>query len=65
MDARGYYVFVAGGGLRVGGEAALLFYRKEKTAAINWDARDLETRFPPEAVFRGGNWVRRGDLRVR
>lgn len=65
VDARGYYVVVVGGGLRVGGEAALLFYRKEKTAVTNWDAPDLETRFPPEAVFRGGNWVRRGDLPVR
>jgi hypothetical protein len=65
VDARGYYVFVMGGDLRVGGEAALLFYRKEKAAGINWDAPDLETRFPPEAVFRGGNWVRRGGLPVR
>ncbi len=64
VDARGYYV-VMGGDLRVGGEAALLFYRKEKAAGINWNAPDFETRFPPEAVFRGGNWVRRGDLLVR
>jgi hypothetical protein len=65
VDARGYYVVVMGGDLRTGGEAALLFYRKEKAAGVNWDAPDLETRFPPEAVFRGGNWVRRGDLPVR
>jgi hypothetical protein len=63
-DARGYYV-VVGGDLRVGGEAVLLFYRKEKAAGVNWDAPDLETRFPPEAVFRGGTWVRRGYLPVR
>lgn len=25
----------------------------------------LETRFPPDAVFRGGTWVRRGELPVR
>jgi hypothetical protein len=65
VDARDYYVVVMGGELRVGGEATLLFYRKEKAAGINWDAPDLETRFPPEAVFRGGSWVRRGDLPVR
>ena len=65
VDARGYYVVVAGGELRVGAEAALLFYRKDKAAAINWDAPDLEARFPPEAVFRGGKWTRRGDLPVR
>lgn len=65
VDARGYYVVVMGGDLSVGAEAALLFYRKEKSAGINWDAPDIETRFPPEAVFRGGNWVRRGELPVR
>ncbi|HEX8352297.1 MAG TPA: M14 family zinc carboxypeptidase [Pyrinomonadaceae bacterium] len=65
VDARDYYVVVAGGDLRVGVEAALLFYRKEKAAGINWDAPDLETRFPPEAVFRGGTWARRGSLPVR
>jgi Zinc carboxypeptidase len=65
VDARGFYVVVMGGELRVGGEATLLFYRKEKAAAINWDTPDLETRFPPEAVFRGGSWVRHGDLPVR
>ena len=65
VDARGYYVVVPGGELRVGAEAALLFYRKEQAAGVNWDAPDLETRFPPEAVFRGGSWVRRGTLPVR
>ncbi|HEX8557501.1 MAG TPA: M14 family zinc carboxypeptidase [Pyrinomonadaceae bacterium] len=65
VDARGYYVVVAGGELRVGGEAALLFYRKERAAGIDWAAPDLEARFPPEAVFRGGSWARRGGLTVR
>jgi hypothetical protein len=65
VDARGYYVVVIGGELRVGAEATLLFYRKERVSGINWDATDLETRFSPDAVFRGGNWVRRGDLSIR
>ena len=64
-DARGYYVVAIGGDLRVGGEAALLFYRKEKAAGINWDAPDIETRHSPDAVFRGGIWERRGNLPVR
>lgn len=64
VDARGYYV-ITGADLRLGGEAVLLFYRKERAQGINWDAPDLETRFPPDAVFRGGIWVRRGDLPVR
>ncbi|MCA1621165.1 MAG: peptidase M14 [Acidobacteria bacterium] len=65
VDARGYYVVVPGGELRVGGEAALLFYRKEKASGVNWGDPELETRFPPEALFRGGRWVRRGALPVR
>ena len=65
VDARGYYVITTGGDLRVGGEAVLLFYRKERARGINWDAPDLETRFSPDAVFRGGVWVRRGDLPTR
>lgn len=64
VDARGYYV-VTGGDLRVGGEAVLLFYRQERARGINWNAPDLETRNPPDALFRGGTWVRRGDLPVR
>jgi hypothetical protein len=65
VDARGYYVVVTGGDLRVGGEAALLFYRKEKATGINWDSPDIETRFPPDAIFRNGIWARRGDLPVK
>jgi hypothetical protein len=65
VDARGYYVGVSGGELRVGGDVALLFYRKERAAGIDWAAPDLEARFPPEAVFRGGRWERRGSLPVR
>lgn len=65
VDAGDYYVVVVGGDLRVGAEATLLFYRKGQAAPVNWDAPDLETRFPPDAVFRGGRWVRRGGLPVR
>jgi hypothetical protein len=61
VDAAGYYV-VAQAGARPGAEAALLFYPKASAGAIAWDAPDLETRFPPEAIFRKGEWVRRGRL---
>ena len=65
VDARDYYVIDPKGEVRVGGENTLLFYHKGRAAGINWDAPDLETRLPPEAVFRGGEWVRRGKLPVR
>jgi len=63
-DASGYYV-VAAGGARPGAEAALLFYPKARAAGIDWSEPDLETRHPPEAVFRRGEWVRRGRLPVK
>jgi hypothetical protein len=65
VDARDYYVVFAAGELRVGAEAALFFYRKERAAGIDWAAPDIEARFPPEAVFRGGRWERRGNLPVK
>jgi hypothetical protein len=65
-DASDYYVTVPVGGLlRNGAEATLLFYPKAQAARIDWDAPDLETRFPPEAVFRGGDWVKRGRLQIK
>jgi hypothetical protein len=65
VDARDYYVVVAGGELRVGGDATLLFYRKGHAVWGKGAAPDQEARFPPEAVFRGGRWERRGNLPVR
>jgi Zinc carboxypeptidase len=65
VDASGFYVTVARGTLRPGGEAALLFYRKDKAARINWQATDLETHHPPDALYRAGRWERRGPLNVK
>ncbi|HEX7176174.1 MAG TPA: M14 family zinc carboxypeptidase [Pyrinomonadaceae bacterium] len=66
VDAREYYVTVPTGGmLRNGGEATLLFYPKTQAARLDWDAPDFETKFPPEAVFRGGEWVKRGRLPIK
>jgi hypothetical protein len=59
VDATGYVVTVADGVLRQGAEAALLFYRESRATEIAWDARDLESRFPPDAVFRS---VERQDI---
>lgn len=64
-DAGGFYVTVAGGTLRNGAEAALLFYRKDRAARVNWAAPDLETRHPPDAVYRHGRWERRGALPIK
>jgi hypothetical protein len=56
VDAGGFYVTTARGVLRNGAEAVLLFYRKERAMKIDWDVPDLEARFPPDAVYRNGQW---------
>ena len=56
VDATGYVITVPEGMLRQGAEAVLLFYKESRIAEINWDVRDLESRFPPDAVLRAGKW---------
>ncbi len=65
VDARDYYVTTSQGDSRVGTEATLLFYRKDRPVQVDWEAADLETRFPPDAIYRGGEWVRRGNLTMK
>jgi len=65
VDARDYYVIDPKGDLRTGAEATLFFYLKSRAGKVDWDAPDLETRFPPDAVFRAGNWVSRGGLPIK
>lgn len=56
VDAAGFIVTVPDGVLRQGSDGVLLFYRESRASEISWDARDLENRFPPDAVFRAGKW---------
>jgi hypothetical protein len=65
VDARDYYVTTSKGDLRTGGEATLLFYRKDRAGKVEWEAPDLETRFPPDAIYRGGEWLQRGSLKIK
>ena len=62
IDASGYYVTVASGSARPGNDAALLFYRRDRGSGIDWDAIDLESRFPPDSVFRSGTWSGKDNL---
>ena len=63
VSAEGFHVTTsAAGGLRVGGEATLLFYRSQRAASIDWDTPGLERRSPPDAVFRQGRWTGRERL---
>ncbi len=65
VDANNYYVMTSQNDWRLGSEVTLLFYRKERPVKIDWAAADLETRFPPDAIYRGGEWVRRGNLTIK
>jgi len=62
VEAAGYYVTVADGVLRPGAEAVLLFYKKERASQIDWTVPDLETSFPPDAVYRDGEWSGKSKL---
>lgn len=56
-DAKGFYVVAKGGNFRLGMPAEFLFYKKSR-AEIDWSAKDLETRFPPDAVYQNGRWLK-------
>jgi Zinc carboxypeptidase. len=55
-NAIDFYVVARGGSLRVGAPAGFLFYKK--TRRIDWRAKDLETEFPPDAVYIAGKWIK-------
>ena len=65
VDASGYYVTVARGALRPGGEATLLFYKKDAAEKVDWAAADLESRFPPAAIYRNGEWTGKDNLNFK
>ena len=65
LNASGFHVTAGRGTLRTGGEATLLFYRNARAPRIDWSLPDLETRFPPDAVFRQSRWTGREKLTAR
>jgi len=60
-DASAYNVVARNSkSLRVGEFAELLFFKK--TRQVDWNAPDLETQFPPDAIFSVGRWVKGEEL---
>ena len=56
-DASGFHVVPRFGmSLRTGEMAELLFYRKDR--AVDLTAADVEQKFPPDAIFSVGRWVK-------
>ena len=57
FDARDYYVVARHAKtVRSGDLAELLFYKRSRL--IDWSADDIENRFPPDAIFSLGRWVK-------
>jgi hypothetical protein len=55
-NAADFYLVPKGGALRLGIPAEFLFYKKSRR--IDWKSTNLETQFPPDAIFRNGKWLK-------
>jgi hypothetical protein len=55
-NAENFYLVPRAGVLRAGLPAEFWFYKKSRQ--IDWKATDLETRFPPDAVYKNGKWLK-------
>jgi hypothetical protein len=55
-NARDFNLVARNGLLRTGSPGELFFYKK--TRKVDWNAADLEKRFPPDAIFRNGKWAK-------
>lgn len=55
-DASGFAVIGRLQSVRPGSLSELLFYRRERK--IDWKSPDVESEFPPDAVFSLGKWVK-------
>ena len=58
IDVSNYYLFPVNGVLRPGSSAGFLFYQKDKAQNIDWTAEDLQKKYPPDAIFDKGKWVK-------
>ncbi len=54
-DLSDYYLAPINGLLRVGSGGEFLIYRKSRS--IDWKSPDLETKFPPDGIFKDGKWL--------
>jgi hypothetical protein len=59
IDASKYYLIpINGGALRPGSPAGFLFYQKDKAQNIDWATTDLQKKYPPDAIFDKGKWIK-------
>lgn len=57
-DVKDYYLVAKSNLVRIGTPVHFLFYRKDKAKDIDWKAEDLETKFPPDAIYKDGKWLK-------
>lgn len=57
-DAKDFVMIAKSGQLRIGAPNHFLFYKKSKAAKIDWKAADLETKHPPDAIYKDGKWIK-------
>ncbi|MBK7706155.1 MAG: peptidase M14 [Acidobacteria bacterium] len=55
-DASEFYVVPRTGKIRIGGPGELMFYKRSRQ--IDWRSPNLETAFPPDAIFTLGGWLK-------
>jgi hypothetical protein len=55
-NVENFYLVPKAGAWRAGIAADFLFYKKSRQ--IDWKAPDLETRFPPDAIYKNGKWLK-------
>ncbi|MEZ5346312.1 MAG: M14 family zinc carboxypeptidase [Pyrinomonadaceae bacterium] len=55
FDVKGYYMIAGNGVVKNGRAGEFLFYKN--TRKIDWNAKDLKTKFPPDAIFSRSQWV--------
>jgi len=59
FDVSNYYLVpIEGSILRPGSPAGFLFYQKDKAGNIDWTVKDLQKKYPPDAVFDKGKWIK-------
>ncbi len=56
FNAKDFYIISDRGFLKEGLYGDLLFYKK--TRKIDWNAEDLITKYPPDAVFSRNKWIK-------
>jgi Zinc carboxypeptidase len=55
-NVKDFYLIPKNGLLKIGAGGEFLLYKKSRQ--IDWKAQDLETQFPPDAIFKDGKWIK-------